>query len=65
MHMSILVLVWVDMMRMAAMSNGDDGIGDSVNNGDDGGNVAPGEGDLAGVYYLVETDQPFPDVCSL
>ena len=52
-------------MRITAMSNGDDGIGDSVNNGDDGGNVAPGEGDLAGVYYLVETDQPFPDVCSL
>merc|ERR1712037_275136 len=24
-----------------------------------------GEGPLAGVYYLVETDQPFPDVCSL
>merc|ERR1719341_153880 len=24
-----------------------------------------GEGDLSGVYYLVETDQPFPDVCSL
>merc|ERR1712212_1223861 len=24
-----------------------------------------GEGGLAGVYYLVETDQPFPDVCSL
>ena len=63
--MSILVPVWVDMMRITAMSNGDDGIGDSVNNGDDCGNVAPGEGDLAGVYYLVETDQPFPDVCSL
>jgi len=24
-----------------------------------------GEGPLAGVYYLVETNQPFPDVCSL
>merc|ERR1712181_17773 len=24
-----------------------------------------GDGDLAGVYYLVDTDQPFPDVCDL
>jgi len=24
-----------------------------------------GGGDLAGVYYLVDTDQPFPDVCNL
>merc|ERR1712181_119437 len=24
-----------------------------------------GDGDLAGVYYLVDTDQPFPDVCNL
>merc|ERR1711990_1305486 len=24
-----------------------------------------GDGDLAGVYYLVNTDQPFPDVCNL
>merc|ERR1711936_174441 len=23
-----------------------------------------GAGDLAGVYYLVETDQPFPDACT-
>ena len=29
------------------------------------GNVAPGDGELSGVYYLVNTDQPFPDVCNL
>merc|ERR1711874_660509 len=24
-----------------------------------------GAGDLAGVYYLVDTDQPFPDACTM
>ena len=28
-------------------------------------NISPGDGDLAGVYYLVNIDQPFPDACSL
>ena len=35
-----------------------------VNNGDIIDN-STGEGNLAGVYYLVETNQPFPAVCSL
>ena len=35
-----------------------------VNNGDIIDN-STGEGNLAGVYHLVETNQPFPAVCSL
>ena len=27
--------------------------------------VFPGAGELAGLYYLVDTDEPFPEVCNL
>ena len=55
-------------VMMVLMSGGgvNDGVVDcDVGNDDVVGNVAPGDGDLSGVYYLVNTDQPFPDVCSL